>query len=1753
MQKTKFSHKVMAVFLTLAFLPSLVPVNMLYASNSGPTAPEASSFEPVDATDMVNLATGDLSYVLPLMNVPSPEGGYPLALSYHAGISVDQEASWVGLGWNINPGAINRSVNGYPDDWKKGNFKEYFYDVGNQSTYTFASIGYSSFGPGPSVGLSLSHSDDRGFGGSVSFGVGFENGASIGGSIGSNGVSANGGVGFGSVGIGGSIGSNGVGLNAGYSFNTAINENGNITGNKLNVGVDSSWSGDISVNASYSSGEKGKKNSIGISLSSRGVSVTGKIAGYGTGANFSFDHAVSQTDYKLRTSGWFIPIFIPLGEGTLNASFGRQKVKYDLNVTENNVVAGTLYYNSIDQVIGYWKCQYYIGGDPYHPSSYNYHDPVDKNHDHGGQYDRTYFVEEANSLSDIYEVDVNPYSQSLDLDKNNAVFPNYDNYRVTAQGLSGSITPRIYENAALFGLSKEIEGDTSNENYELNYQVENSSTLTFDLSPEFHFENEYSSNLIISPASFDPTVSPTEIYGFLNGVSTFQSERKKGGRYVESYTNAELATSTPYNQGLLKANTTINYGNTTDFDQDGIGAFMVTTPDGKTYHYALPVYNHEIVSRQFGMGINSTLEDDAFYEKRQLKKYATHWLLTAVTGPDYIDINGNGVADDGDYGYWVNMDYGKWSDGYIWYAPHGKDYNVDSANSNLKSYTWGRKEIYYLDKIKTRTHTALFVKEERNDAQGKRQFYNHRNNPLQNTILDFRAQTLLRLKEIILLKNEDANGITKTNVSSLSTIPSANFSQNVTFYDPSDEGGGTKTISYSQQNNVLDKNDVTNWSTTRQNALKIIDFEGYTYELADGAPYTTGGVPGRLTLKHVNFKGKGGQQVLPSYKFEYNQAGYNADHADEWGYNKFVPDSWSLREITMPTGGKIKIDYEPDRFVSAIDQDLTIDANAEPDSQNVIYIDHPNSESFLSLGINVNSQLYTTFQKLISCNTQYTYPGGEPSTDPLAYYDHKMYSGLATVEQVLNSGSRLKLKLNAAPTLYEDVFAYGQNCTEVTSTYPTANKVDVTIGELSTGSRVAAITTTDGTVEYKTEYDYSIPGTSQTSGIVSYIPFVSQVVNEVPYGIELPPPVPMYGHVKVTSRGDDNTSLGHTSYEFKTLSSVLNSGTGISFPGILEMQKTVDEYFLDSNNNKYIDIESFVIEDYMSNLGQLLSMTSYNNQGQLLSKTSNTYLSPTEIDQGIAQESFQTYKEVDYESSGKTDKWIVNSSTKKIYPSALKSTTVTQGGITSTTYFDGYDAISGQLLETRTYSSDGTAFKTEVIPAYTKYSALGSRADNIFNRNMLTQEAMSKTYIDQSGSWSEIGADITTWQPKTYSFNIGGITNTKDVWRKHKSYIWDGSTDTNGIFTSFSGDDDGFDWTVSASSQPADWKLVSEISKYDEYSMPLEVVDINQNKASTKMGDDDSKVIATSNAAYNEMHYSGAEYMSGPNFDGNIYGVGQTTERAHTGSHSIKITTQQGFRTTMPSGYRSGKYKISVWASKDNYTNARVNDGSGVKTFNGEKVTAGSWVLLNHYVDWTSGSKTVYVTSSSGTTYFDDFRIHPVQSTMTSYAYNEWGELEAILSANNLATTFEYDEIGRLIRTHSEVADDTGLTGGLKKVAENEYEFAQEVTSPIDPLTTSVTYGSSGTTYQQYIATPSGGSGNYTYRWYKGIGNSSSNFESTWSGSSSTFTWTGISGCDIHWVKVVVTDNVYGYLGESTRIIRNNNECDPGSGGGNHQ
>ena len=111
--KTSKFSKILACYLAIQLIITTVQPTNLFALTGGPAQPEFNSFTPIGTSDMVNLSSGDFNYNIPIMDV----GGYPLNLSYDSGISMDQEATWVGLGWNLNIGQINRQVRGLPDDF----------------------------------------------------------------------------------------------------------------------------------------------------------------------------------------------------------------------------------------------------------------------------------------------------------------------------------------------------------------------------------------------------------------------------------------------------------------------------------------------------------------------------------------------------------------------------------------------------------------------------------------------------------------------------------------------------------------------------------------------------------------------------------------------------------------------------------------------------------------------------------------------------------------------------------------------------------------------------------------------------------------------------------------------------------------------------------------------------------------------------------------------------------------------------------------------------------------------------------------------------------------------------------------------------------------------------------------------------------------------------------------------------------------------------------------------------------------------------------------------------------------------------------------------------------------------------------------------------------------------------------------------------------------------------------------------------
>ena len=61
--------------------------------------------------------SGELNFSIPILTVPGRHGNnFDIKISYNSNIRQRQYASWVGLGWNLEFGAVERTVNGRPDE-----------------------------------------------------------------------------------------------------------------------------------------------------------------------------------------------------------------------------------------------------------------------------------------------------------------------------------------------------------------------------------------------------------------------------------------------------------------------------------------------------------------------------------------------------------------------------------------------------------------------------------------------------------------------------------------------------------------------------------------------------------------------------------------------------------------------------------------------------------------------------------------------------------------------------------------------------------------------------------------------------------------------------------------------------------------------------------------------------------------------------------------------------------------------------------------------------------------------------------------------------------------------------------------------------------------------------------------------------------------------------------------------------------------------------------------------------------------------------------------------------------------------------------------------------------------------------------------------------------------------------------------------------------------------------------------------------
>ena len=101
-----------------------------------PKSPEASAFMKYGGDD-INEYTGNPAISVPLYTISYKGVDIPICLSYDGdGIQVAQEASWVGLGWNLNVGGcINYVSQGGNDQWlgRHGSWENDYYRILNSN------------------------------------------------------------------------------------------------------------------------------------------------------------------------------------------------------------------------------------------------------------------------------------------------------------------------------------------------------------------------------------------------------------------------------------------------------------------------------------------------------------------------------------------------------------------------------------------------------------------------------------------------------------------------------------------------------------------------------------------------------------------------------------------------------------------------------------------------------------------------------------------------------------------------------------------------------------------------------------------------------------------------------------------------------------------------------------------------------------------------------------------------------------------------------------------------------------------------------------------------------------------------------------------------------------------------------------------------------------------------------------------------------------------------------------------------------------------------------------------------------------------------------------------------------------------------------------------------------------------------------------------------------------------------------------
>jgi PA14 domain len=910
----------------------------------GPGQPEMSSFKSVGSDNMVSPFTGDFSYNIPLLDV----GGYPVNMFYGSGITMDQDASWVGLGWNINPGTINRNMRGLPDDFdgtdiitkRQSTRPDITWGVTAGAGLKIAGVPMTSIGVDVSGGISFNNklgvALDAGIHPSLSISSkgadaqtsGLSYGATVGAALNvnsRNGASVTPSISFDATKHQGDFGTT-ASLGAGYTYSSRLG----VQGMHLNAGL-----------------TKSLKNAY-EDLNGDKQSVTGSIASLNSSISFlyptvtpSIRNIYTRKNYNLSfgTGGEIFGLNV---HGKIGGYYTESRIAESDKVTTHPAY-GMMHYqkaeNNPKALLDFNR----LNDGVYTPSSpamalpiYTYDVFSISGEGTGGSF-RAYrgdmgYMRDANVLTKD-----DAASAGANLGFGNTIHGGVD--------FSYAYTPTEVgawkANNAAAGILKFKENSG---NYQAIYfKNPGEKTIPDAAYQEVIGGEDLVRFKMVNIASGTPLLTPSLIKydASLNNIgekqltetNTKRTQRDKRTQVISFLTGQEAkrigfdkkiyiydtdSTKVIFSAGCNKAG--IDSINRTDIENGGtptnpnnaqtdsyrkshhISEIDVLGTDGRKYIYGLPVYNTKQVDVSFAVengstttgkssytpGVDDTTENrkgrDWFMQQEETPAYTHSFLLTQLVSPNYVDVTGNGVTED-DMGDVVKFNYSKFNEGFKWRTPTGS--SSATYSEGLKTDQKDDKAHYIYGERET---FLLYTIESKNMAA---RFY----------VKDDRKDCRSVLGQ--------SGGL--------------------------DAAHGMRRL---DKISLFSKGDLVKYANPKP--IKTVKFF-QSYTLCQGTEGSVSGF-GKLTLDSIWVSYNGNSKKAKSrYIFTYpsnNNPAYEYNSSDRWGNYKPASDNptaglnnadypytiqdktktdknvaaWTMNKILLPSGGTINIDYESDDY-----------------------------------------------------------------------------------------------------------------------------------------------------------------------------------------------------------------------------------------------------------------------------------------------------------------------------------------------------------------------------------------------------------------------------------------------------------------------------------------------------------------------------------------------------------------------------------------------------------------------------------------------------------------------------------------------------------------------------------------------------------------------------------------------------------------------------------------------------------------------